>query len=111
MKYYEIVHHDGTISQMTLGDIPTTAEAEVAKWPDAQRLSVKEIRPVMEHAPAAPALLPSLAAIPSGELSADTKALMIEMAEALAAANRKIAALEATSASHDRTFEALKGAV
>lgn len=107
--FYEIIHKDGSVSRMTLGDVPTTPEAEVAKWPEEMRLSVKEIRKVEAHTAAMPAPLPEAAAALG--LPSEARDMMIELAEALALANRKIAALEQTAATHDATFEALKGAV
>lgn len=77
---YEIVHADGTVSDMTLATVETTAEAEVAKWPEEARATVVEIRAVEEFRVRPPMARANQSATGPVQSSQDVECTVAELA-------------------------------
>jgi hypothetical protein len=112
--FYEITHKDGSVSQMTLGSIPTTAEAEVAKWPDEMRATVASIRRVDAHRPADPVAIDA-SMIQAATSDSQLREAVVVLAETIGATRQETAASSADLAGRlseiEAALAALKGVV
>lgn len=113
---YEIERKDAPPIEMTLCAAGSTVEGEIAQWDDAMKSTLSTgpdggyiIHQVQAFKPR-PEMVDTVPTIPTG-IDGQTRELMLQMAEALAASSRANTALDDRVRQLEGTIAALKGAV
>ena len=101
-KFWELHHQDGTVSDMTLGD-STDPIAELAKWPEDQRVTIVNVVPVTAFRDRShevpPPYVPTFKNVPD-----DVKTALLEMGGAMVELNEQLAELRAFKERYDATM-------